>query len=417
MRQNRENITLWGEDVPWLAGLREKGRRAAANAGWPTAKTEAWKYSYFDRQIWDSLPLDSESHHCHTDCQCHHEAAKAPFDAYYIKFCNGHLATDHCHLPAGAELKPLAAAVWDGDAQKYLGKSFAPEKFPLADLNTAFMHDGFMLIVPRGVALDKPLFVHYQQHGDEPRQVHIRNLIVLESRAQATITAYYEGAEGAPYAVNVVNEIYLRESAHLEHYVWHNEAKNAINITLNSVQTRADSTYEAFCANSECALARHESNISLQQKGARAVVNGVYRLADSGVSDITTNIYHEAAQTTSAQLVKGVVDGAAKGVFQGKIHIAPGAQQTEGYQQHKALLLSNDGEVDAKPELEIFADDVKCAHGNTCGDLDAEQLFYMQARGIDLATAKQILLEAHIKEAVRKINNANVAHWLEENFR
>ena len=134
------------------------------------------------------------------------------------------------------------------------------------------------------------------------------------------------------------------------------------------------------------------------------------------MSDITTDISHLAAHTTSNQLVKGVADGLSKGVFQGKIHIAPDAQQTEGYQQHHALLLSDKAEIDAKPELEIFADDVKCSHGNTCGDLDPEQLFYMQARGITLENARQILIEAHINAALSTISDQNVQNWLKENF-
>lgn len=139
-------------------------------------------------------------------------------------------------------------------------------------------------------------------------------------------------------------------------------------------------------------------------------------MSENGRSDITTNVCHLAEHTNSHQLVKGVADGSAKAVFQGKIHIAPNAKQCEGYQQHKALLLSDEAEIDAKPELEIFADDVQCAHGNTCGDLDAEQLFYMQARGINMAEARQILIKAHINEVINTIHDECIKNWLTENF-
>ena len=161
----------------------------------------------------------------------------------------------------------------------------------------------------------------------------------------------------------------------------------------------------------ENALARHESYINLLQEGACAEVDGAYRLNESGVSDITTNIRHLAPHTISNQLIKGVVAGKAKGVFQGQIHIAPDAQQTEGHQLHRALLLSDEGEVDCKPELEIFADDVKCSHGATCGDLDKEQMFYMQSRGICLEDARKILIEAYLQEVLNKIDSPEIAAW------
>ncbi|MEE6208128.1 MAG: SufD family Fe-S cluster assembly protein, partial [Alphaproteobacteria bacterium] len=181
-------------------------------------------------------------------------------------------------------------------------------------------------------------------------------------------------------------------------------------------QQKSGSSYKCFVAQKECTLARHESYIKLMQEGASAEVNGIYKLNSDGVSDITTNIRHLAPHTISNQLVKGVVDGHAKGVFQGQIHIAPDAEQTEGYQLHRALLLSDEGEVDCKPELEIFADDVKCSHGATCGDLDKEQLFYMQSRGINLEDAHRILIEAYLQEVLNKIDNSAVAEWIKAQF-
>lgn len=416
MVADNHNITLWGEDIPWLFGLREKARQAIETVGLPNAKTEAWKYSHFAPTILDTYHIDTTPHHCDENCHCHDEKAPTPFAAYYIKFCNGKLANEHFDLPAGVTIKPLVEAIFDGDAKAYLGKSFDLEKFPFAALNTAYLEQGVMLTVERGTVLDRPILLHYHQHYGTPQINHLRNIFVLENRSKATIIEYFTAESNAEYFNNLVNEIYVREAAQLQHYVWQNEAVAARHVALTSVEVRKDGTYNCFCAQSECALARHESFVRLQQEGAAAEVNGVYRLMHSGVSDITTNIAHLAPHTVSNQLVKGVVGGAAKGVFQGQIHIAADAQQTEGYQLHRALILSDDAEVDAKPELEIFADDVKCSHGNTCGDLDAEQLFYMQSRGIDLETAKQLLIEAHINEAFEKINDNNVKTWLKKNF-
>ncbi len=417
MAANIQNIALWGDDIPWLAGLREKGAQAFAAVGLPNAKTEAWKYSHFPATVFNRYAVNTEPHHCDENCHCHHEAAFTPIDIIEVKFCNGKLATEHFDLPSGITIKSLVEAIFDGDAKAYLGKSFDVENFPFAALNTACLEQGIMLTVERDTVLDRPILLHYHQHFATTKQLnHFRNIFVLESRAQATILEYFDAENGADYFNNIVNEIYVRNSAELQHYVWQNEALEASHIALNSVDVRQNASYIGFCAQGECALARHESYIRLQQAGATAEVNGAYRLMQTGTSDITTNIRHIAPRTISNQLVKGVVGGTAKGVFQGQIHIAPNAQQTEGYQLHRALLLSDAAEVDAKPELEIFADDVKCAHGNTCGDLDTEQLFYMQSRGIPLEGAKQILIEAHIAEAFEKIKNQDIKEWFKNNF-
>ena len=409
------NIPLWGADIPWLAGLREKGAQTFAEIGWPNAKTEAWKYSYFPQTQIDDLIINNEPHYCDNNCHCH-EKTQTPFAAYGIKFCNGKLITEHFDLPQGVEAKSLVEAIYDGEIKKYLNKSFDIGKFPFAAMNTALLEQGVVLVVARGTVVDRPIFIHYHQHNNNRQLSAIRNIIILENRAQATIVEYFDGEDNAFYFNNIVNEVYLQNEAQLKHYAFIKEASDARHIALNSVNVRSNAKYESFIAQRECALSRYESHILLQQEGASAIVNGAYRLSQNGVSDITTDISHLAAHTTSNQLVKGVADGLSKGVFQGKIHIAPDAQQTEGYQQHHALLLSDKAEIDAKPELEIFADDVKCSHGNTCGDLDPEQLFYMQARGITLENARQILIEAHINAALSTISDQNVQNWLKANF-
>lgn len=412
MKLTEQNITLWGDDIPWLAGLREKGLRAFAASGLPTAKTEAWKYSFGAVGNTENLRIDTTPHECNGHC---HQQEEKPVSAYCIDFCNGKLHGEHFDLPRGVSVKPLVEAIYDGDIKPYLNKSFAMEKFPFAALNTAYLEQGIMLVVERDIALDKPIVIRYHQHNSQNLFCNIRNVIVLEAKAKAEIIEYVDIDEDTCLH-NVVNEIFLAADSTLKHYKLQKEGK-ARCVSLNSVQQRSNSNYKCFVKHNECALARHESYINMLQEGAYAEVNGVYQLVNNGVSDITTNILHLAPHTTSNQLVKGVIDGKAKGVFQGQIHIAPDAQQTEGHQLHRALLLSDEGEVDCKPELEIFADDVKCSHGATCGDLDKEQLFYMQSRGICLENARRILIEAYLQEVLNKIDNSEVAGWLADNMK
>ena len=236
---------------------------------------------------------------------------------------------------------------------------------------------------------------------------------MLERGAQATIMEDYNG-EGGEYFNNIVNEIFIGRDAHLKHYKKQDEAEKAYHVALNAVSVKENGSYKSFIRHKECAFARTETFVRLLENGAESIVDGVYKLNESGISDITTNIRHLAEYTTSNQLVKGVLDGKSHGVFQGQIHIAKNSQKTSGNQLHHALLLSNTSIVDCKPELEIFADDVKCSHGAASGDLDVEQLFYMQSRGISLEEAKNILITAYLDEVYARITNEKVRDFVKE---
>lgn len=407
-----QNVKLWGEDIPFLAGLREKGRRSFQKTGWPTAKTESWKYSYFSETALENLVIDTTPHHCNCQNDCHaHKQNNLPFEVIEIPFCNGKPDIDHIHLPQGLIVKTLAEAIYDKEAQKYLNKSFETDDFPFAALNTAYLEQGLMIVAERNSQIQKPILLSYHSHHSENLWQNIRNIIVLESGVQLTLLEDFFG-ENLPYFNNIVNEVFIGQEAVLNHYKRVSESESAIHIAFNGVTVRQNGCYNAFCAQSECQLARNETIVLLQQENASAHINGAYRLHQKGRSDITTNVRHLAEKTTSNQLVKGVLDGCSKGVFQGQIYIEPHAQKTEGYQLHRALLLSDNAEVGCKPELEIFADDVKCSHGAASGDLDKEQLFYMQTRGISLEDAKQILIEAYLNEVLLTVTDESIRNWL-----
>ena len=409
----KQNITLFGENIPWLDGLREKARAVFEKNGLPNKKTEAWKYSFFKEDALGLPLVDDTPHECDGHC---HESENLPFESLPIKYCNGRLTHIAHDLPRGVMIIPLFEAIENGEIKPYLNKSFALEDFPFAALNTALLDEGAFVVITKEFAAEKPIYLHYHQHDGMNRLCNIRNIIVVEKGARATMIEHFDGEADAQYFDNIVNEIYVGTDGALTHYKRMNEAGRAHHIALNSVQVKAGGNYTSFVVHGECALARTESLVRLLQQGAAAEVNGVYRLAQNGVSDITTNIRHLAPHTNSNQLVKGVLDGAAKGVFQGQIHIAPDAQQTTGHQLHRALVLSDEAEVDCKPELELFADDVKCSHGASSGDLDVEQLFYLQSRGIPLEEAQKILIEAYLNEVFAKIEDETVAAWIKSNI-
>lgn len=436
-----QNHGLFGEDIPWLQALREKGAEVFRANGLPTAKTEAWKYTRLrDLKTDDYVMAPSgflaeqkageKAETCHhgKGCTCghhHHECCcgeencscriPLPFDAYVISFVDGKYVPPLPDFPRGAEVMSLMDAVLSGEAREYLGKLADIEKYPFAALNSAYLEEGVFIRIDKGVTLDKPVVLLNHTYGTEENKFYnLRNIIVMENDSSAQLIEYYtySGAPKSRYLANIVNEIFLGRQAELRHCKVQDESFKAAHIALTQVRQKGNSKYDGFCLQTGAGIGRNETRVVLREEGAGAEVNAAYLMSGWAVLDTTTDIEHLAPETHSGQLVKGVVDGEARGVFQGKIHIAPHAVQTEGHQLHKALLLSDSAEIDIKPELEIYADDVKCSHGAASGELDEMQLFYMRSRGIGLEEAKQILVDAYLDDVVAKISDEAVRNWV-----
>lgn len=420
-----QNVCLQGAEIAKLEILREQGRTAFAEIGLPSPKTEAWKYTRVREVAGADFVIEpTDDEHCacgEHNCGCGHEHHHCscgdnvlPFDAYEIHFCNGKLKEYSFHLPDGVEVMSLLDAATDGELFAHLNKSFEMQNFPFATLNTAYLEQGILLRVARDFCPDKPIALVNHTHAENKIFANMRNVIVLESGAKATVVEYYHysGAEKSEYFNNIVNEFFIGRNALLNHYKVQAEAFKAVHITLNAVAVKAGGKYESFCLQTGANLARQETHVVLKEEQAEAEVDAVYKMNGWAMLDTTTDIEHLASYTRSNQLVKGIVGGQAKGVFQGKIHIAPMAEKTEGYQLHRALLLSDTAEVDVKPELEIFADDIKCSHGAACGELDKEQMFYLQSRGISEDDARAILIQAFADEGINKIKDEKIREWV-----
>ncbi len=421
-----QNVCLQGAEIAKLEILREQGRATFAEVGLPSPKTEAWKYTRVREVAGADFviePTGDDGHCCcgNHDCECEHEHQHCscghhvlPFDAYEIHFCNGKLKEDCFHLPDGVEVMSLLDAAADGELFTHLNKSFELNSFPFAALNTAYLEQGVLLRITREFCPDKPIALINHTHAENKIFANMRNVILLENGAKATVVEYYHysGAEKSAYFNNIVNEIFIGRNALLNHYKAQAEAFKAVHITLNAVAVKAGGKYESFCLQTGADLARQETHVVLKEEQAEAEVDAVYKMNGWATLDTTTDIEHLASYTRSNQLVKGIVGGQAKGVFQGKIHIAPMAEKTEGYQLHRALLLSDTAEIDVKPELEIFADDIKCSHGAACGELDKEQMFYLQSRGIAEDDARAILIQAFADEGINKIKYEKIREWI-----
>lgn len=412
-----QKIDLVQPDLPILRYWRDRGLKAFESQGMPTAKTEAWRYTKprdltsDDFILSTSLPIITKSE----------QPQQIPFPCYPIVFENGILYSKMSEMPSGLCVMPLVDALFmDIETQERMGRYLEVENYPFAALNTFYLNQGVYIYVDSNVELDRPIvLINHSSVGPENLFFNLHNLIVLEKGAKVEFVEYYNysGAVKSRYFANIVNEIFLAKDAELNHYKVQNEAFKAYHVALNIVSVKEAGTYNSFCLQKGANIGRNETRVLLEERDACARVDAAYLMNGWATLDTTTNIEHLSPETCSDQLVKGVVGGDARGVFQGKIHIAPNAVKTKGNQLHKALLLSDTAEIDVKPELEIFADDVKCSHGAASGELDEEQLFYMQSRGIGREEARQLLIDAYLDDVLCRLNNQDVIDWIKSFIR
>ena len=405
------DIKLIGDDIPWLRAKREAGQKAFLQSGVPAAKSENWKYTKPNRFFEHDFTYSAKGNKSLSEI-----SVQIPFEGYCIFFENGVFNPQNSLLPQGVEVVPLIEAImFNPKIREKIGTLTDISQHPFAALNEAYLNEGVYLHIDSKVNLKKPVTIIYHvssPKGDEFFNLH--NLIVVDEESSAEIVEYYccDGDIKSSYFTNVVNEIYIDRASILKHTKLQDDAFKSAHIALNTVKVKQNGRYQSFCMQKGADMARNETEVCLSEEGADTEVNAAYIMNGWATIDTTTDIRHLVPHTTSSQLVKGVVGGQAKGVFQGKIHIAPNAVKTEGYQLHKAMLLSDDAEIDTKPELEIFADDVKCSHGSACGELDKDQLFYMQSRGIPQEEAKHMLIKAYLNDVIAKVDNEKIRDWI-----
>ncbi len=262
----------------------------------------------------------------------------------------------------------------------------------------AFAPGGFALRVPRGMRGE--VQAHFSSAGQA------RVLIVLEEGAALTYSE--DGPGGLLGLQNIATEIVIGKNAHVVHARIAPERPNAVQIAEVAVTVARDASYRLHCANFGAELSRLELHIALNGEGAEAHLSGVSVLGGEAHADVTTHIVHAVGNTRSTQLFKNVAGGGSRAVYQGKITVREGADGSDSRQTAKALLLGPRAEADLKPELEIFADDVKCAHGAAVGDLDAESLFYLRSRGVPEGEARNLLIRAFLEDAVMGIENDDI---------
>ena len=328
-------------------------------------------------------------------------------------------------LPGGTVLTSLADALASGraDVADLLKRRVAADGGALKALNDSWLEDGYVLIVPDGVTVDMPIeILSVGTGGALPPAYQPRNLIVAGAGSRVTVVEHHVGLCIGGYFANLVTDVAAGPEAIVRHCKVQDESREAIHIALLDAALDRGAMFDSFCFTLGGRISRNELRVSLDAPGAHCRLNGAYLAGGRQHCDHTASVDHVAPETHSDQLYKGVLDGRARAVFQGKVTVRQDAQKVEGHQMSRALLLSETAEVNTKPELFIHADDVQCSHGATAGDLDAEALFYLRSRGVPEGHARQLLVEAFLNEAIDAVALAgmrlplerNVARWMAE---
>ncbi|MBS1067001.1 Fe-S cluster assembly protein SufD [Gluconobacter cerinus] len=352
-----------------------------AERGIPTRRVEAWRYTplrAFTETVWNEAPALSDH-----DVQSLLDALALPEAESRAVFANGQEAASQTRLSENLVRS-------QGEAVDPLEDRFS------AILNAALRQDGLSIRVPAGVAAGTLVLVSLT--SGNAISTHLRHQIVLEDGA--SLTVFDVNAGDGRYVTNPRFDIVVGKGAQLNHVKLQREGADAGHLALVYASVDANGNYDSFTLNQGGELARHEVVATLTQAHAQVHVNGIQIVDGTRLNDLTSMIHHAAPDCGSRQTVKTVLSESGQGVFQGKILVDRVAQKTDGYQMNQALLLSEKAQINSKPELEIYADDVKCSHGATVGALDDEQLFYLRSRGVPEAEARAILVQAFLLDAL-----------------
>jgi Fe-S cluster assembly protein SufD len=391
-----------------LARLREGAWDRFLSVGFPTTRQEEWRFTSVapiaerefrlaagprpDPAVVDPLRLPGE------------QAAE-------LVFVNGSHVPALSRLgdlPRASRVESLAASLADRgpEVEPHLARVAQFERHPFVALNTAFLHDGAYIHLPAGTILERPIHLLFVSTGEAEgisTMTHPRVLVVLGAGSQALIVETYAGPDGAQYFTNAVTEIVLGENAVLDHCKLQHESRDAYHVGSIHLRALRSAACSSHSISTGGALVRNDVVAALNGEGVECTLNGLYVADEQRLVDNHTTIDHAQPHCGSREIYKGILADRARGVFNGKIIVRQDAQKTDAKQTNRALLLSEDAQINTKPQLEIFANDVKCTHGAAVGQLDDEALFYLRSRGLSGADARRLLVHAFAANVLNRL--------------
>jgi Fe-S cluster assembly protein SufD len=394
-----------GRDLPWLKALRENAFARFCEVGFPTTHDEDWRFtnvSAIARTAFELAPAQPLSQNA---------ASQFGFSGALCKlvFVNGHFAHELSNvgqLPAGVAVNGLAREIASNSksVESHLGRYLNIQRDAFSALNTAFAEDGGYVHVRKGVVLEAPiylLFISTASHN--PLMTHPRNLIVIEKEAQATIVEDYVSIGESAAFCNTATELVVDENAAVEHYMIEREHKQAFNVSTLRIQQERSANVSSHSVLLGGGLVRNNVHPVLAGEGGECLINGLFMGDGRQHLDNYMLVEHASPHCGSRQFYNGMLDDHSHGVFHGRIVVHKDAQKTDAKQTNRNLLLSDDAQIDTKPQLEIYADDVKCTHGATIGQIEENALFYLRSRGIDGISARKLLLMAFASECLDRM--------------
>ncbi len=418
-----QSTELPGQNIPWLQQVREAALLTLSEKGFPHKKHEDWKYTNIQPLLEQEFALTDSACIGLMDDDIEHLFLSLDEDCRIV-FVNGRFAPQLSvfrHDKSQFEISNLAKIIDTQPEllQPYLARYANPAEHGFNALNTASINDGLYLHIFKNVQIREPIHVLYLTTAVDGLLVCPRNLILLDNHAQATVVEHYASLGNADLdnssrLVDAVSETMLALGAKLEHIKIQQESKHTSHIASHTILQQRDSRLTSLIVSTGGKLVRSDIHTRLVERGAECVLNGLYIADESQHMDFHSFIEHTAPACSSRQDYRGVLDDHSRVVFNGRVYVHKDAQQSNAQQSNNTLLLSGKAEMDSKPQLEIYADDVKCSHGATVGQLDEDMLFYLRSRGLDPQTARRFLIKGFVGQVLQQMQNSLLRKRIEQ---
>ncbi len=399
---------LPGQDLDWLATSREAALSAFTEQGFPHTRIEDWKYTNVRPIEKREFTIAQEADHS-VDANTLNEYLCKDMACHLLVFVDGRYSDQLSNpgdLPAKVTVKDMTTALSDDSntIQNYLGKVADANKSGFAAMNMAFMSDGAVINIPDNAVVELPIHLMFLSSGKKEEVTNQSRILVMAgANSQAKVIESYNSLEDSVYFNNITTEVKVGQNAHLEHYKIQQESTKAFHVATLQVDQDRDSTFTSYSISLGAQLARNDINAYMGDEGATCNMYGLYVTGGRQHTDFHTRVDHAKPHCNSNEFYKGILDGHSRAVFNGQVHVHPDAQKSAAEQQNKNLLLSDHAEVDTKPQLEIYADDVTASHGATVGQLDDNMMFYLRSRGIDYNSAHALLVYGFAHDIVERM--------------
>ena len=410
--------SLNGEKTSDFHKTRKEAISKFAELTFPTQKDEEWKYTNISPlQKHNFSPVSNKEK---VSSETINKFLFDKLEHSLLVFVNGNFSPELSKLidiPKGVVIGSLAEAMKNNNpiVKKHLGKYAENENYFFTTLSSAFTKDGAFIYVPDGKIVEDPIHViFFTNSGNEKILIQPRNLFVAGKNSQVTIIEHYVSDEDSIYFTNAVTEIVADENAIVDHIKLQEESNKAFHIARMEVDQERSSNFSSHLISHGAEISRNDFNARFNDEGSECMLNGLFMIGDEQLFDAHTMIDHAKPHCNSHEHYKGILQDKSRGVFNGKVMVRQDAQKTNAFQQNNTILLSNDAIMNTKPQLEIFADDVKCSHGATIGKLNDEAKFYLKSRGIGEDAATAILIHAFASDVITSIKIPALRDYLEE---